>query len=389
MSRNSNRVGLARSIFLVALLAMPTIQWATQLFPRGDLYGYTDAIHGPPIGPVGAFFNKTLQPWVKEYFDVNLGFRPFLVRTFNEINFRLFRENHRKTLISIRGHGLHSHLSIDYLNAEVIRRAELENRYRSEAQKLLRAQQMLAARGKYLEVVIATSKSYAYPEELGRRYLVADGDGILSRAASFGDALKAAGVNVTDSGPVLRKFARDSGMETHPAPGLHWNFYAGCKVAQWILDNARARQFPATPNLDCGAPQFEYRRGTVDFDGVNLLNIWSDGGLGKTSAYPSIVPIKESAWRPNIVFIGDSFSYQIRLALQQGGVYSKLVLSSYFALREVDGPATAEEKAPAASVRDQLIADVLSSDIVILEMVDYNVSRFGYGFADSIIDRLK
>jgi hypothetical protein len=375
---------------LVLLLALPTIQWATRFVPEGSLYGYTDAIPGPPIQPAGAFFRRTLQPWVKEYFDVNLGFRAFLVRTFNEIHFTLFRENVRKTLISTREHGLHSHLSIHSLNLELRNRVELEKRYRIEAQKLFRAQQLLQARGKYFEVVIATSKTYVYPEELVGRYLVGEGAEIFSRAASFGDALKAAGVNVTDSGPVLRKFAKDSGIETHPAPGLHWNFFSGCIIARRILDNARERRFPATPSFDCGSAQLDYRPKTIDFDGLNLLNIWSDGGLRRTSIYPTIVPIKESVWRPSVVFIGDSFAFQTRLALQEGGVYSKLVMSSYFATREVDGPAAAEEKAPAApSVRDQLTADVLAGDIIILEMVDYNVPRFGYGFADDIVDKLK
>jgi len=389
MSRLSHRLWLVCCIFLVALLALPTLQWATRLVPEGGLYGYTDAVPGPPIKPAGAFFNKTLQPWVKEYFDVNLGFRAFFVRTFNEITFFLFGETNRLRMVVTREHGIHSHLSINFLNEELTRRAELETRYRAEAQKLLRAQKMLEARGKYLEVVIATSKSYAYPEELGRRYLAGDSDGIFSRVASFGDALREAGVNVVDSGPVLRKFARDSGMETHPVPGLHWNFYAGCLIARRILDNARERRFPATPNLDCGAPQFEVRRHTSDYDGLNLLNIWSNGGLLRKSPHPSIVPIREAAWRPNIVFIGDSFSFQIRLALQQGGIYSKLVLANYFAVREVDGPAAAGETSPAAaSVRDQLNADILASDIIILQMVDYNVPRYGYGFADNVIEKL-
>jgi hypothetical protein len=388
LSQRSNRFGLACSIFLVVMLALPSIQWATRLLPEGGLYGYTDAIPGPPIKPVRAFFNKTLQPWVKEYFDVNVGFRPFFVRTFNEITFRLFRETNRMRMVKSE-HGLHSHLSINYLNEELTNRANLEARYRGEALKLLRAQRLLETRGKYFEVVIASSRSYVYPEELGSRYLAGSSAGIFSRVVSFGEALKAAGVNVTDSGPELRRLAGESGMQTHAAAGLHWNFFVGCMMARRVLQNARESRFPATPDLDCGTPRLEYALDAIDHDGLSLLNIWSDGGLLAKSPYPSIVPIKESAWRPSIVFIGDSFSYQMRLALQQGGVYSKLAMSSYFALRQVDGPAVVDEKPSSASVRDQLMSDVLASDIIIVEMVDYNVARYGYGFADYVIDKLE
>ena len=49
----------------------------------------------------------------------------------------------------------------------------------------------------------------------------------------------------------------------------------------------------------------------------------------------------------------------------------------------------AEPNAADPVVRAKLAADIMASDIVILQMVDYNVPRWGYGLADDLLERWK
>jgi hypothetical protein len=389
MSRYHKLIRLTFCVILVTLLAVPTIQGVTNYFPRRQLYGYIEPINNRPSNLLRSFFNKSLQAWIEKYFDVNLGFREYLIRSFNEINFRLFQEAPRLRLLSTNEHGLYSKMSIDNLNDEVIRRKELEQKYKVEAQKLFKVQQIFRANNKYFEVLISSSKPYVYPHSLGSRYLVDNSKNIFQQTASFGNVLKSTGVNVTDSGPELRKLVEESTIETHPASGVHWNYYAGCMIARQILDNARQRRFPELPNLDCGLPQSN-KPYMVDVDGLRLLNIWSDGGLMKPSLYPSIVSNQEAVWRPNIVLIGDSFSDQISYAFKQANVYARMVTSGYFRVREVDdhvnGNSSNDDiRIEESVIREKLAEDIAESDVIILQMVDYNVPRWGYGFADYVL----
>ena len=379
-------IGLLLSIALIATLALPTLRWLDIRAPDGKLYGYTDDVPPPPTDLMHAFLDKSLQQWVQKYYEVNLGFRPFLIRSFNELNFRLFQEAPKLRLYSSETHGLYSKMSIDSLNDEVLRRKVLEDRYHVEAEKLLRVQRKLQSQGKYFEVIIGTSKPYVYPDSLGTRFLVGGSDGIFERAASFGKVLHETGVNVIDGGPLLRDFVTRTGIDTHPDSGVHWNYFAGCLIAHQLLDNIRLRQFPKATMLDCGKPLLTEAH-WVDVDGLLLLNIWSNGGFTRPSTWPVIYKNDDSVWRPNIVFIGDSFSDQIRYALQQANAYSCLVTSSYFSAREVDdrvaGAITAaDNKADEALVHKALMKDIVNSDVIVLQMVDYNVGRWGYGFAD-------
>jgi len=389
-------------ICLVILLIAPTIQGVFKITREGSLYGYIDPIPEKPTHYLPSFFDKSLQQWIEKKFNAHVGFRALFIRSFNEINFKLFRETDtsRLKLMTSKRHGLYSNLSIDSLNRDVMLKHDLDQYYQMEAQKLRTIQDKLAAQGKQFQVVIASSKAYVYPKELGSRLLAGGSAHIFNRAISFGAILKAAGVNVIDSGPLLRQRVHTAHIETHPASGLHWNYYAACLVAQAIIDKAQ-QVYPTMAGLGCDPAQRIYSpMNDVDVDGYLLLNLWSDVGLLARTTYPTIhatPPIQQmntaQPWQPRIVFIGDSFSDQIRFAFKKANMYSHIVMSSYFKTREVqDQNGILEASNDTAVIQAQLLADMKSSDLVILELVDYNIhpssDMYAYGFADYVAPRL-
>jgi hypothetical protein len=384
-------LGVALSTVLVVALMLPTLRWITLQAPDGSLYGYTNDVPPKPQDMVHGFFNRSFQRWAERYFDVNMGFREKLIRTFNEVNFRLFHEAPRLRLYSTPEHGLYSKMSIDSLNGEVVAHDQLEQRYDIEATKLLRLQQLLKGEGKEFQVVIATSKPYVYPHGLGDRYLVGGSKNVFKRAAGFGDVLRAKGVNVTDGGPLLREFAARTGIETHPNSGVHWNYYAGCIVTRQMLDDVRAREMLNAPRLDCGRPVLAAPH-WVDVDGLDLLNIWSNGGIDKPTPYPTItLDTTLQAAMPKLVIVGDSFGDQIRYPLDEAHAYSSIVTSGYFRVRELKDPVTnisvdSDLTIDPAVIHQAVAGDIAQSDLLVLEMVDYNVTRWGYGLADYLLD---
>src|SRR3990167_8682624 len=325
---------------LIVFLLSPTIQTIMHLAPEATLYGYNDPVPEKPTHYLHGFFDKSLQQWIEKTFTARLGFRAYLIRTINEINFRLFHEmdNTRLKLMTTKQHGLYSNLSIDSLNYDIMHKDALEKKYQKEAQQLLEVQNKLAALGKYFVVVIASSKAYIYPKGLGQRLLVGGDNNVFNRAANFGAILKASGVHVIDSGPILRHLVHTEKIETHPVSGLHWNYYAACLIAQKIVQQAQKR-FPTMVGLDCGtATRISPPMYDVDVDGYSLLNIWSKAGLIKLTTYPTIIAIQNKTmnWHPKMVVIGDSFSDQLRFTLKKANIYAHMVMSSYFKRREVN-----------------------------------------------------
>lgn len=379
-------LGLIFSISVVGLLLLPITQNVLHLIHPKSLYGYSDEIPKKPDNLVKAFFTKNLQSWAEKYFDSHMGGRAFLTRTFNQMNFMLFHESNNEhcKVISSKKHGLYSNLTVNDLNDTLIHKSELEKKYQIEAAKLSEIQNILASKGKYFEVVIASSKAYVYPSELGNRYISEGATHVFERAASFGKALKAAHVNVIDSGPELRQLAQHSNIIIEPTSGLHWSYYAGCLVAHEIVEKAM-QQFAMMPALDCGTPITRKPvMNDVDVDGYLLLNIWSEPALITASTYPTISPNQSIKWQPKIVFIGDSFSDHIRSAFKKANVYSQIIMSDYFQTRKLTVNDKTDELKDKSldEIRTQILNDIDESDIVVLEFVDYNIPRWSYGFSD-------
>lgn len=367
---------------LIGGLALPALRLFQMNAPDGLLYGYTPAVPPRPANLVKAFFDRSFQQWFEKYFEFNLGFRSLLIRSFNEINFRLFSESAKLNVLSTPEHGLYALVHIGSLNDAVMRRELLENRYRLEAQRLRQIQDDILSRGKYFVVVLATSKPYIYLRELDKRYLVEDSNRIVVQGASFRDALRDAGVNVVDSGPILREVVANTGIETHPASGLHWNYYAGCIAAKALLDDVRINRFHQTPRLGCGPPVLAEPHMT-DVDGLRLLNIWSSGGIAKPTPYPTPVAVGDVTWRPKVLFVGDSYSEHMTSALSKADVLARLIVSNYFRTRESNDPiegniAGDDKNNTETAIRNELIRDIENVDVIVLEMVDFNVGRWAH-----------
>jgi hypothetical protein len=383
------RLGLALASVLVVLLASPALRYAAIGRADGTLAGYSDAVPDAPHVMWSTIADKSLQRWVERFADAQVGFRAALVRTFNEVAFALFGEIPRVLIYSTPEHGLYSSLALDGLRDrdEASRDAE-SIALRAEASRLRQVQDLLARNGTEFVVVLAASKPSVYDDDLEPR-LLRRGRSPWIETVQFDDVLRASGVNVIDGVGLLRDFVSKHALETHAAPGVHWNYYAGCIVASALVEFVRARRPDDVERLDCGAPVMESPH-MVDVDGWSLLNIWTHGNLFRETPYPSIPPPAASKGKaPSYLFVSDSFVDQILYAMRAAHSSSRLVTSGYFAVRAIDQDDTAiPAHAPSISpdvVRADVLRDVHDVDVVVLEMVDYNIPRLGYGFSQYVL----
>ncbi|MBI2786560.1 MAG: hypothetical protein HYX60_09800 [Legionella longbeachae] len=384
--------GLLFSVIFVLLLIFPSVQYFYKVFPEQQLYGYVAPKSSLNKAEKWTWFNKKLQLYWEETFENEVGFKTYLIKLFNELTFRLFSEAPRINLYSTREHGLYSKMSIDNLNDEFINREKLTQNYIIFAKKIKQLQTMLDEKGKRLEIVISTSKPYVYLDGLGKKFLIYPQDDLFAKTASLGQELQLYGVNIIDSGPLLRQFNKDSLIETHPYSGVHWNYYAGCMVAKSLLLDAQ-KKLSYLPKLDCGEALYKKPYG-VDIDGLLLLNIITTGKLDKPTPYPSPRASLNGNYKPKILLVGDSFMDQIVHSLEVTKVYSELTLSSYFKTRieRVANPARIINDTRLNSIdkiQKALLKDALDSDLIILEMVDYNIPRYGYGFIEAMLEYIQ
>lgn len=376
------------ALIFVLLLSLPALGYFFHFAPGRKLFGYTEIKTSRPEKLLAGWFDKQLQPHLEEVVSKKLGFRALSIRLYNDLYFRLFAQHPSQDILATKEHGLYFGYSIAHLNDEYLNRDKLTKTYKQFALQLAEIQQLLAAKGKHFEVIIASSKPYIYLDGVGRRYL-AD-DNLHKTAISLGPILRAHGVNVIDSAPILRDLVRNESIETHSRSGVHWNHYAGCIIAKQLFSDL-GKTFNKTPTLDCGRATYKPVE-LIDKDGYLLMNVKTKVNLLGEAPYPNPSASFSDNYLPKMVIVGDSFMHQILNALDQAKAYSKVSVSSYYRTNILHKPGellSYQDPSPAEQVEHEILAAATKTDIVILEMVDYNIPHLGYGFSKALLKRLK
>ncbi len=324
--------------------------------------------------------NRDWQNFLERCFLYNLGsLRAFLIFANNEVKDRLFKKRPTGEWVWSPEMGYYQINTIRRLNADVLNRDVLRQHYLKAARRLRVLQTLLKNHGVTFLVVTAPSKSRIYPESIGR-YLVASAQDIPKQAISYGDVLEEGGVNVVSGVRILEKEKKVSSRSLFTTVGYHWNYLAGCMVTRDMLRKAERLSGRHSFDLDCSDISYEPFK-WADRDVAWVRNIFSQEAVRGRAPYPVIVPSRDffsvdRGW----MIVGDSFSDQIVSSLTQalperswrpGWLVTIDLRTSVLQKFNMNG-----EKAPEEKLRpDALFGEVLSRDLVILEVSDEYILR--------------
>jgi hypothetical protein len=260
------------------------------------------------------FVKHEWQQLLEQRFLTHMGsLRSFLILSYNEAKHRLFPTRPNDRYIWTPEFGYYHVDTISRLNIDVLHHDATKQHYQRAAHRLRILQELLSHHGVALLVVSAPPKVRLYPEYVAP-YLIAPADTIMSRAVSYGDVLEEAGVNVIN---VERIFAerKAASLPFFTTTSFHWNYWAGCTVADEIMRKAEALTGRPVFTIDCSDVEYGKSKWT-DTDIALSLNIFSTDATIGEAPFPKITPQQNVRGEiPKIVLIGDSFSDQIVYAL--------------------------------------------------------------------------
>jgi len=378
------------AVALIAGLSLPLAQQLTRVFKEEPLYGYTPPSPALPTDLVAAWFDRRFQQWVETTVATKTGFRAALVRTYNETAFRLFHGLPHLDVVAVEPGGLIYRHHVMSLNDSVLLGSEKRKEYERRARRALIVQNVLARLGSHLLMVIAPSKGGAYPDVVPRRFLARDAAELLGDGVQYGAVLERMGVHVIDFGREFRTLRPRLPYRLDAPYGVHWNFYAGCLAARRIVERLHDETGDILTGIDCEPALLETAHST-DIDGLAMLNLWQPDRYLVPLPYPTVRAIERpGAVRPRMLFIGDSFSDQVRQPLSLARVFSEVAFSSYFMTLRRDGPGETLGRTPEQPIDRSafnLGRDVKPFRFVIVESVDYNISYQDYGFFDEVLKR--
>jgi alginate O-acetyltransferase complex protein AlgJ len=269
-----------------------------------------DGVNAPP-GPIplswSAIKSGEYQARLANGFNLDFAGREFVIRTTNELNYRLFRVSSSKTISVVFGKD-------DWLFDErVLREYSFYRSSEKELEptviKLAQLQESCRQRGIAFAVLISPSKASIYPEKIPEVWKIRY-DPRPRAYAYYKQLLEAHGVRYIDGPDLTRRAKASSPVPVFPQGGIHWSEYA-CLISTNELLKCLQQENRAFQSIDFENLQISQKPGGTDADIYSLTNLafpWSYP-VAKVIVRPIVQPVEGN--RPNLVFVGGSFIWQV------------------------------------------------------------------------------
>lgn len=354
----------------MAVLILPSVQMVTRWIPEPELHG-VDFEEEIPSFSYQSWYQFEFQPKLHAYLEDHYGFRPNMIRLFNQIDYSLFREPHGSGVIIGKQGYLYEHWFIDahfgsnYIGDEIIETA---------ITRLEAIRSHLLEHGTQLLVVVTPSKADFWPEYIPDRlkseYATTNYEAITYH-------LWKRGFPMLDLNRWFIDMKDQTPAPLFPKTGTHWSHY-GAFFSLDTLSSFIGRY------LDRPMPRISLTQTTPvdsivypDHDLEQLMNLAFKLPRLKM-AYPNIHFHQPDHYQlPRGVVISDSFFWELFNINLTGKLFEEVKFWYYFNSIYPDSyedPVTVPEL--------DLKQTLYEQDVIILMACPATIHQLGWGFIE-------
>ena len=288
--------------FILLLLALPAVQKRFQLVTSKPLSGVFTAT-AMPWASLKTWMNGTYQEQCRNYLEDSVGFKPDMVRLYNQIEFSLFSIAHAERVVVGKHNELYGkEYIIGYLGTnfpgehfidEKIRELKFVQDYLWQEKRI------------FVMVLIPPDKGSFYPEFIPDRFLRAPhhqtGRDYFTKKAAV------AGINVLDFNPWFRAMKDTSRYRLIPPTGVHWSDYGSYLAADSAIRYFEGKTGLKLPRMVLDSIVTSTHPRHNDDDINRTMNLIWNVPPG-TLAYPSYHFVADTSHpKPAALFVADSF----------------------------------------------------------------------------------
>ena len=330
-------------------------------------------------------FQKKFSAWHTKAF----GFRPLLIRYYNEGMFTVLRDvavSSRSRIFRGRGEWLYSW---GFIAPRMAHQPVDDPLLKRRVLVLRDAYDLLRARGVAMVVVIAPSKANVRPDMLPYRFRHAtpSSSAIHQRMVELFDQYNIPYLDFDSD--FARRRKSDTSFDPFPRTGIHWNYLAAGTSLERVF---RVCERQLGVDIQRSVPKGVISRETIstDRDLLDMLNLAAPERRTEPSPYPQYhTYAPPGARRTSILFVGDSFASQMIRIIADQQMCERTTYWSYFRKEKVVGSTYRRHfrTSPIDKPSIDWNALIERHDAVIIE---FNVAfcrsqqedGFGWGFAD-------
>jgi hypothetical protein len=360
---------------LLVVLSLPLLQRVTHLFNERCVLNGAFVKPDKPKFSLDSLSTSDFQKQTENYENYNFGFRAFLIKLKNSIDYFLYKDISVSDQLEGKNGYIYSWGSIEGTITG--------NRYNGKEKNdatisgITLVKNEIEKKGGHFLVVFAPSKESVYPENIPARY-----NGAIRKHSDheeLAEGFKKNNVPFLDFTPYFQMLHKKSSDPLFTKTGFHWSVF-GAAIAQDSLISYIQHIY--------GEPMVTYERKGIeqsdtarfpdaDFEGpMNLLFSLQD----RLYIYPKLelVPSTLSRRRPKVIVIGDSFFSNIKELGQLKYVFSA---DSKFWYYFKNSTLMGDDNETQMKDVD-VVTDLESADFVILFGSLSTLNNFPYGITD-------
>jgi hypothetical protein len=293
-------------VFILLLMALPAIQLSFHPFKEKPLNGAFNLAGKPQITKVN-WKSGEFQEHVEKYLKDHSGFRNFLVRIQNQVDFSLFRQANAegaeigKNKQLFEYDYIRSWLAIDYPGDSFIEKKLQRTKYVQEYLK--------REKGIDLIVVFEPGKASFYPEYLPWKYVQKK-----DSPSTYDRYLKKAGemnIDFIDLHQYFMRLKPNSEFPLFPRYGTHWSVYGMRFAADSLLRLIECRRKITLTKVKADSLEFSTKSRDTDDDVLKTMNLLFPL-KGEKLAYPVFsFDTAHPGDKPMVLVVADSYYWNI------------------------------------------------------------------------------
>ncbi|MDO9510664.1 MAG: hypothetical protein Q7J34_02795 [Bacteroidales bacterium] len=362
-----NKIKHTILIILAVSLFLPLFQLKFPFYEVKPLKGAVVKAE-KPIFSWKLWMDETYAPAYEKYLNQAFGFRNWLVRLNNQIDFTLFHKSNAKGVIIGKENYLFEE---NYIRAFYGTNFIGDSLINVRVQNLKLIREYLQSKGKDLLVVLAAGKGTFYSEFIPDKYYTKPG---ITNNEVYVKTLTQAGIPFIDFNSYFLKAKDTSRYLLYPQTGIHWSQYGMILVADSIarfIGNTLHEKLPEirTESIEL-TNRFQGSDGDIE-EGMNLICQINK----QTLIYPKFNYFKEERVQPKVLVIADSYYW----GLFNMGVSTNMFDNGRFWF--YNNEVFPDNYQKSTKVSDlNILEEIQKQDIVILMATEATLDRFPWGF---------
>ncbi|MCE3226053.1 MAG: sugar O-acetyltransferase precursor [Bacteroidetes bacterium] len=358
-------------VLVMIVIFIPLLEQKFGIFDRTDiLYGSYEIKKDTVLTPEN-WFNRRYQQKKEDFVNENFGFRNFLVKLNNEIEFSFYKDLHVNDVFLGKNNYLYGNTFYQNYTGRTFKQKYADSVFKTITQ----LNESLKAKNVKLLVCFAPCKESFYPEFLPDTNLAQVKD--VNFYTYYQKKLKVAGVPLLDYDSYFRKLKPTAEHPLFTQGAVHWTTYGAYIALDTLLRRVAFETGKKVNTFHIKDIELSDTARLGDDDITKAMNLLRRVNTEKL-AYPTIEyeHNNDSCEKPKVMIIGDSFFYGLNNTWIPGKVFSKETYFLYYF--KTANPFDPSKKGGPVEELD-LNEELKNTDIVILFFSTGHLDGLPYG----------